>query len=219
MKALKPLFLVSIIPLLLGCSGKKYIGTYVFQMGKSKDTHMGISLQLMNEFYNPEEEELGKKYQLDVDMVTSQENDDFTSVLKEMSPVTGYYSVDEQEKVYDAKRLKMGIDLLGQYHVPDELTDLIFVANINSTTVNFFLPVSVTDLIYQLYWYGYDLNLTALISGDESYDPLNTKEGKHDIGTHPTKEDIDRINTHYKDDHAGVAFRDYHVLKLGLTKI
>ena len=108
MKALKPLFIVSIIPLLLGCSGKKYVGTYVFQMGKTKDTHMGITLQLTDELYDQEKQELGKKYQLDVDMVTSEENDDFTAILKQMSPVTGYYSVNEKEKIYDNKRLVMG---------------------------------------------------------------------------------------------------------------
>ena len=57
--------------------------------------------------------------------------------------------------------------------------------------VNFYIPVSVTDLGFQLYWY--------LIEGKP-------------VGTHPTAEDVERIKQEKPN------FRDFHVLQLGLTK-
>ena len=137
--------------------------------------------------------------------------------MSDASPaITGYYSVNLEEKIYEESRLNIGVNLLGSIEIPQSLTDLIFVANINSTLVNFFLPVSTQDLIFQLYWYGYDSKVSDIT--DPSKDPITSPDGAHPVGTHPTEEDIKQINTHYAADHDGVSFRDYHVLKLGLTK-
>ena len=221
-------FLVNLFPLLLGCSNNGYAGEYVFQMGKSKDTHMGVNLTLSKDYYDVEDISKGQKFILDIDMMSSndesqtseeegeEEDFSFADLLAEMNPLEGYYVVDKQEKIYDEKRLHIGINLLGEFEIPETITDLIFVANINSKEVNFFLPVSLEDLMLQIYWYGYELDIVKIISG-ESDDPLATPDGNHPVGSHPTKDDIERINKYYKDDH-GKPFRDYHVLKLGLTK-
>ena len=113
--------------------------------------------------------------------------------------------------------------LLGEYEVPQTITDGIFVANITGNVVNFYLPVSFEDLRYQLYWYGYDLsgeNIMAAIMDDEEEveDPIASVDGKHSLDVHPTKEQIAAINEHYPASHDGEQFRDYHVLKLGLLK-
>lgn len=219
MKMKRTLSFIAMLPFLIGCAKKiPYVGTYVFQMGKSKGTHMGVSLELKKDFYDENDETKGRKFDLNIDMSTSDNPDDFMNIIKDMGPLSGYYSVDKENKVYNEKRLHIGINVLGEYEIPEEITDLIFVANINSTLANFYLPVSLNDLVFQLYWYGYDLNFSELIDPEsEGGDPFISPDGEHDVGTHPTQADIDKINEHYENDH-GQKYRDFHVLKLGLTK-
>lgn len=200
---------ISLFPLLIACSKNSYAGKYVFQMGKSKGTHMSVQLDLTKQVFDPEKPEKGKIFTLTLDMLSSDSENDFAAILEDLNPITGYYSVNPNEKVYDEKRLNLCLRVLGEYDIPEEITNLLFVANINNEEVNFFLPVSIADLQLQLYWYGYELDWDALLK--------ETLEGPHPVGSHPTQEDIDKINEHYKDTH-GSAFRDYHVLKLGLTK-
>lgn len=208
---------ISLFPLLIACSKNSYAGKYVFQMGKSKGTHMSVQLDLTKDVFDPEKPEKGKIFTLTLDALSSDSENDFAAILEDLNPVTGYYSVNPNEKVYDEKRLNLGLRVLGEYDIPEEITNLIFVANINSKEANFFLPVSIADLQLQLYWYGYELDWDALLSEETDKNPFETPDGPHPVGSHPTQEDIDRINEHYKDTH-GSAFRDYHVLKLGLTK-
>jgi len=215
--------LLIIVPLLASCAKEAYIGEYTFQMGKNKDTHIAVSLKLEKEIYDEAQPGKGKKFALGFDMVTSEVEDELSSILKSISPLTGYYRIDKENKVYDETRLNIGINLLGEYEVPQTITDNFFVASINATLVNFYLPVSMDDLSYQLYWYGYDLNISNIfdsITSDEenTEDPIASVDGVHPVGSHPTKEDIDKINEHYPDAHNGNLYRDFHVLKLGLTK-
>lgn len=218
MKMKKSLLLLSVVPFVIGCSQKiPYVGTYVFQMGKAKDTHMGVSLELKKDYFNENDTAFGRKFELTMDMTSGDNPDDMISMIKEMGPLTGYYIVDKNNKVYDEKRLRLGINVLGEYEIPEEITDLVFVANINSSTVNFYLPVSLTDLIFQLYWYGFDLNLIEFLDPESEKEPFVSPDGKHDVGTHPTQADVDKINEHYEADH-GMKYRDFHVLQLGLTK-
>ena len=220
----KLLVLSSLFPLLASCAGNSYHGTYSFQMGKDKDTHIAVSLDLTKERYVSPIDNLdkGEKFSISFDMKTSDVEDVYSQILKEITPLEGYYSVDKKVKVDEGNRLNIGINLLGEYEVPQTITDAIFVANITSNTVNFFLPVSLDDLRYQLYWYGYDLsgeNIMEAIMGDEDIeDPIASVDGRHSLDIHPTKEEIAKINEHYPDTHGGDEFRDYHVLKLGLLK-
>lgn len=219
MKMKRTLSFIAVLPFLIGCTKKiPYVGTYVFQMGKSKGTHMGISLELRKDFYDTNDESRGRKFDLTIDMSTSDNPDDFMNIIQEMSPLSGYYYVDKTNKVYNENRLHIGINILGEYEIPEEITDLIFVANINSNLANFYIPVSINDLVFQLYWYGFDLNFAELIDPEsEGGDPFVSPDGKHEVGTHPTQDDINKINEHYEKDH-GTKYRDFHVLKLGLTK-
>ena len=220
----KTLSFFGLLPLLVSCAGNSYYGEYSFQMGKSKDTHIAVTLELTKEKYTSTDgEEKGEKFSLGFDMMTSDVDDGFSELLKELTPLIGYYKVDKKTKVNDEASLKIGINLLGEYEVPQTITDAIFVASISSTAVNFYLPVSLEDLRYQLYWFGYDLsgdNIAAAISGDEDIkDPIVLPDDQHHpLDVHPTKADIDKINETYPDSHDGELFRDYHVLKLGLLK-
>lgn len=222
MKTSKVFTFLTLFPLLVACGNKKpyYVGEYVFQMGKSKDTHLGVSLKLTDELYNQEDADKGNKFELSINMNTSDGESDLMSLLEDFNPVTGFYKINKEEKIYEQTRINVGLNLLGEYELPQELTDLIFVASINKNIVNFYIPVSFTDLSFQLYWYGYDLDLAKAMAEENVPEDglLATPEGKHPVGTHPTQEDIDTINSHYAADHDGVEYRDYHVLKLGLTK-
>lgn len=197
--------LISVMPLLLGCSKNPYVGKYVFQMGKSKDVHMGITLDLTKTDYEADPSK-GRNFQmvLDFDMgivdsgSSSESGYDVQSILKELlgddKSVTGYYFVDKNEpKLYDQTRLHLCFDLLEKYDISSDLTDLVFVTTISQKEVNFYIPVSVTDLGYQLYWYMVE---------------------EKPVGSHPTAEDVERIRA----EHPNSNFRDFHVLQLGLTK-
>ena len=92
------------------------------------------------------------------------------------------------------------------YDITPEDTAKFVYTTISQSTMVFNLPVSIDDLKFQLYWYGLDLsNLSAEIVA-------------HDIGTHPTPEEVEEINQTYPASHDNKSFRDYHTLSLSLTK-
>ena len=210
------LILISMIPLLIGCNKDNYIGEYAFQMGKTKDTHLGVSLELSKEYYDKSITTKGQKFTLSLDVSSAGEDSDFIKILDEFNPLTGYYRVNKQEKVYEQTRLNLGISILGEYDIPEEITELIFVASITSSVVNFYLPVSINDLLFQLYWYGYDFSFENILDDDDTNDN-GIIVTAHPVGSHPSQEEIDEINKTYLDNHSS-PFRDYHVLKLGLSK-
>ena len=95
------------------------------------------------------------------------------------------------------------------YDITPEDTAKIVYSTISKSTIVFNIPVSMDDLIFQLYWYGLDLN------------DFEAELVEHAPGSHPlTKDEIDHINNdlHYPDTHDGKLFRDYHTLSLTLTK-
>lgn len=71
--------------------------------------------------------------------------------------------------------------------IPSEFLDDILIATYSSNSISITLPVSLTDLMFQLYWYGFDL-----LSMEEEQPLVH-----HQHGTHPTQEDIDKINETY----------------------
>ena len=150
--------------------------------------------------------------------------------------IEGYYYVKEVEvkeangKVSKENRLSMGVEVLDGIDIGPEIVEKILYAYINDDTLNVVIPVSVTDFLYQLYWYGYRIS-----SLDELLDPTDLKEESHgilkhnDIGTHPTEDDIEDIKGYQSlrkdtasDYHIAEAFfldyRDFHTLNMGLVK-
>lgn len=68
--------------------------------------------------------------------------------------------------------------------IPSEFVDELMISTFSNDTINITIPVSLTDLMLQLYWYGFDL-----------LDIEGTKElVKHEHGSHPTAEDVKEIN-------------------------
>ena len=120
------------------------------------------------------------------------------------------------------------------------LIQSLLYATYKNNTVYVSVPVGYEDVYYQLYWYGYDvqINLSSIsniIAGgdtvDDSSDEQSSEESgefikivettKHDKGTHPTKDEVAEINKNFAEEHEGMFFtsyRDYNVLQMGLAK-
>ena len=79
--------------------------------------------------------------------------------------LSGYYTIGEDKNKDGNYPLNLGARLLdpeefgSKIVIPDEIVGDIVVAEINKTSIQATIPVSVTDLIYQLYWYGWDISI------------------------------------------------------------
>ena len=159
--------------------------------------------------------------------------------------VRGYYYKGSKVEKDGAIELKLGLDLTKIQSLiesistaleteipipelnPDMIEKVVYTTySGNSLTLN--IPVSFSDVFYQLYWYGIDFDYNET-------DKIFTKEspyGKHEVGTHPTEEDVKNINQTFGADHQALkdylevdsselnlsSYRDYHTLGMGLLK-
>ena len=155
--------------------------------------------------------------------------------------VEGYYQVTDEKNKSGEKRMKVGFsfDYLldtvlelyksikgsdmdeDQQDIIDTFNDISLIESVIYTTyatneVNMYVPVSMEDLYYQLYWYGYDIKIN-----EETYDVNIANVTPHDAGTIPTADDVAEINKTFIVDHVGMKFttyRAFNVLKLTLIK-
>ena len=102
--------------------------------------------------------------------------------------------------------------------IPDHLIESVVYATVYESEVKLAIPVSLEDLFYQLYWYGYDFN-------SETYEIVLEPVDGHPFGSHPTADEIQAINdAGFPDTHVNpftgekMVFRDYNTVHLGLTK-
>lgn len=107
--------------------------------------------------------------------------------------------------------------------IPDDLMQKLMYSNIDYKQVYLTVPVSLPDVLIQLYWYGYDI---CIGEGGLEFNVLDESQ-HHPYGTHPTADDIAAINAdpEYKANHdalllvgAPYPIRDYHTLTIGLLK-
>ena len=111
--------------------------------------------------------------------------------------------------------------------LPTNLINSIIFATYKTNVLNIYCPVSFEDVSFELYWYGYDIEVSMMdpekITEDTPVeDIINvtvTEVTKHPLGSHPTKEQIDTINNvlGYEASH-DEKFRDFNLLKIGLNK-
>ena len=96
---------------------------------------------------------------------------------------------------------------------PDMTEELVY-STITGKTVNLSVPVSIPDLLLQLYWYGTDIHF------EEGSLRIDTLPNPHKPGTHPTADEVKAINQDplYKTRHPGQTFRDYFTVTLSLVK-
>lgn len=248
---------------LSACSGSgKYYGAYTFQMGKKNGAHMGITMNLTSEKITVEVDEEQKTFEKFDITLSLPDNPEFTegggissSLLSILGDsVSGGYEIEEEtEGIHNKFNLYPVIDIseiaeggdeeegeeessssssestestesssLQPLVIDSRFVDDIMIATYGGKSISVTVPVSLTDLMFQLYWYGFDL-----------FDPIGEQPVAHDHGTHPTKEDVAKINEtynkglipHYDLDALvkygvmkEINYRDFYTLTMGLAK-
>ena len=153
--------------------------------------------------------------------------------------IPGYYSVGGPTEK-DRNRLNLGLsieevaslfldevkdfipfeDITQIISIDYAMTEKIIFSEIDKKSLYLTVPVSLDDFMFQLYWYGYDFQFDVL---NDRYEMVKDPEGGHEVGTHPTQEEVDEINKTYPDNHvesesSKINYRDFHALTLGLKK-
>lgn len=194
--------------LLAACGENDYYGVYAFQLGKDKGTHFGISLELSKERYVVDNVDKGEKFTLLLNMNKKDQTQEESSIidLNNLS-ISGTYTFSNSPTKDDSKKLDLEIIASQGTSIPSEFLDDIMYANHKGELVTVYIPVSVEDLGFQLYWYGIDL-----------FDPLAPAPASHPVGTHPTNDEINQINETFPTDHDNKVYRDWHTLAMGLAK-
>lgn len=157
--------------------------------------------------------------------------------------VNGYYIVGDA-RGKDRNQLNIGFDISTlpifadvAESIPEiepSVIEQFIFCEIDARKIYLQIPVSFEDLALQLYWYGTDLvwllslDLASLIEDDSSIESTSGEESSsspdvpdivaHDIGTKPTKEDIEEINKVYPQHHNGKMFRNFYTVSLALTR-
>ncbi|MBO4285947.1 MAG: hypothetical protein J5880_01280 [Bacilli bacterium] len=225
MKKSKALLISTVLAALslTSCGKESYYGTYQFQMGKKTDAHIGIYMDLTGD--NIEVELDGEKTNMEKfnlklsipDQTTPEENASLVGGLLtffEDGLFGGYKIQYIQEKdenhltlvpVIDLNKLmefvaeKTGEEVSSsseesssqeEFVIPSDFIDDVLIATYKGEKIDVTVPVSLNDLMFQLYWYGFDI-----FDPTEEY-PLE----KHEKGTHPTEEDIKKINETFNSD-------------------
>ena len=158
--------------------------------------------------------------------------------------IDGYYYLKDGLNAEGRKetRLMMGFDFNffdQDLDLPPEIIEMIMYAVYTGDTVNIIVPVSIEDLLYQLYWYGYRVG--GALENPIVYLPdENPMMEAHDIGSHPVEDDdqnrhdITKIQNYQKKREEDAAaskisgygpleyiyntYHDYHTLTMGLAK-
>lgn len=150
--------------------------------------------------------------------------------------VNGYYYFKQGKNALgkDETRLMLGFDIDNipffegeSIDIPPEIVEMILYATYDNDTVNIIVPVSIEDLLFQIYWYGYRID--GLRAPVHLHDE-NKYIVDHEVGTHPTADDVTTIQEYQKDretkhpdDYGEFEFiysnyHDYHTLTMGLAK-
>ena len=225
MNAKKILPLSAIAMLLTSCKPYDYSGTYSFMMGKQKEAHVGIKLVLSNEYADPDNHDIGKKFELTLDSDLTPNSEKSEEEKSETQGDLGDFSLDGSYVVTNRKtedRNYVVNIFIGEIDAEESssfddfpiiLLNEIVLAEINKSEVVMTIPISIKDAIFQLYWYGYDFSLETLEFVEVE---------KHEHGTHPTKEQVEEINKTYPSTHSLFGFeleyRDFDNLTMGLKK-
>ena len=178
----KHLFTLALLPLCLAsCGGQGYVGTYSFQLGKNSGAHASMSMILSNEDYVEEGKTLGKKMSAEgvvqagpassdsseaiSDSSSTGDEDIFNLILKDGISLSGYYNIgDDRPNGRKRLRLCFGLESILGSEIPmqlfdEDLIELFVYAEVDARRIYLRVPVSLEDLVYQLYWYGEDFTI------------------------------------------------------------
>lgn len=237
--------LLMVFPLLsmVSCGPNDDItGKYSFQLGAQEGTHVAIRFDLTNEEVEVLGKEDAKKYTMEFDVggnifgalaAAAGEDSSSESSNEDEDPIKidGYYTIQDLDD--GSKILHLGVWLFDEIDIPDELVEYIMYATYSEGMINVVIPVSVADLQYQLYWYGYRISsLVDIISPvklvDESPEFVEWLQG-NDIGTYPSDEAIGHFKEYQKNrketapdydekEDIFLSFHKHHTIKMGFSK-
>ena len=169
---------------------------------------------------------------------------------EEGASLKGFYKLTNEVNKQGETRLMMGLSfsyiverIRGIYESsteeqPPEMLDKIeqlghkesvqklLYATYKKDMVNVYVPVSIEDAVYQLYWYGVDLQIYYTDPNDVTTLEIGIEDVTvHEFGTEPTADEIAAINQTYEAKHnameiinCSTTFRSFHQLKMGLAK-
>ena len=110
-----------------------------------------------------------------------------------------YYLVDSvNQKGKEESRLMMGINFnfLTTVDVPPEIVEKVIYAVYKGDSIDVVIPVSITDLLYQIYWYGYRIaSLESLLKPVDLSKEVSFLH-HNPIGFHPSDEEINDIKVY-----------------------
>lgn len=231
---------------MMSCSSSKYLGTYSFQMGKDKGTHLAAVMTLTGEEVlnpaSPNKEVLGNKFTFTADLQTGGDSSMANEIIdiiyqilggEGKDCIEGYYRIGDPIKdkqrlmrvgfVIDSEIIQAIVELAktAGYELPDgfslspDFIENIFYSSIDTKSIYMTIPVSMNDLMFQIYWYGYDIYVDDTIHIDHL-----PETQRHYLGSHPTTEEVAYINADptYKAHHPETTFKDYHTLTVSLLK-
>ena len=154
--------------------------------------------------------------------------------------IPGYYRLTDEKNSKGEARIKVGLnyhdvydafkqmykDTTGEELPVDEetleelnnstLVQSLLYTTYKDNTVNMYIPVSIDDVYYQLYWYGKDVRINF-----EQFEIEIVDVTAHALGTHPKPEEVEQINQTFAQEHQGcmfTSFRDFNQVKMGLIK-
>lgn len=209
---------------LSGCSHRGIEGVYSLTIGKESGTHIGVSLELLDEVCEKKADKGYKSFDL---KVLFGETPGVDESMKELlgSGVKGYYYVEASSFGEQKTRLALGItdfndiitSLTGNA-LPSDFFELLLTAFIEDKKINLYVPVSVEDLQMQLCWYG--IFVAYSDKGLIIERPVHPISGGAEKGTHPTAEQIKQMNEANKElfARADFVFRDYHTVDIELFR-
>ncbi len=136
----------------------------------------------------------------------------FTYLLQKF--VESYEEMTGEEMSEEAKNVLNVLD-------NNDLIESVIYATYSKGAINAYIPVSMDDVYYQLYWYGYDVQITLPEHEDDNYSIAIQETEKHELGSAPTQDEVKEINDTFYGEHVGMMFTSYRAfndLKLTLNK-
>lgn len=217
-KLFKLLTLVCASSLLCSCSGGGPEGHYAFRMGRATGVSFSVDMFLKDDAYETTTKELKDKNpkQFDFDFTVKSDDADMPYILEwinslrdeETGKFPGFYYLPKESTQHQICIGFKGLqDLFDKYEdifeeifeapLPYNFLEKLIYCTLNGNNLEMAIPVSLTDLLLQLAWYGIyisPVNPTVFYDIRE-YLP---DDGKHVPGYKITDADILDMNEKFK---------------------
>ncbi|MCR4911674.1 MAG: hypothetical protein K5925_04045 [Bacilli bacterium] len=213
---------------------------YVFEKEPDKKGYKDFTLSVSMKINDDEESDFRKEIEEILKALADEKGN---------TSLPGYYKYTDEQNKQGENRVIIGFDYgtiankaITYYNTtvpaeeqidPADIDDMVksienngainalLYATYKDSVMNIYVPVSLEDAYYQVYWYGYDIQVKLDFELPIPIDFKIVEVEKHPFGSHPTEDEVKAINETFAEKHEGMlieAFRDYNALKLGLNK-